>query len=299
VTPAPSISRRTAQIGPIGLVIVGLICQDIGASYAVLLFPAIGALGMVALRLSFSALILLALGRPTLRGYSARDWLTVILFGVAIAAMNGVFYEALDRIPLGAAVTIEVLGPLVLSVIASRRASSWLWAILACAGVALLGGASFDSLDPIGVLFAIGAAVMWAAYIVLSARTGARFPRMDGLAIAMFVGAVLALPFGIVTAGPALFRMNNLLLGLAVAVLSSTIPYALELRALRRVPAAAFSVLMSLSPAIATLAGFLVLGQRLTVVALVAVGLVIAASIGAVLSRSRSLPSTLPTNPLA
>jgi inner membrane transporter RhtA len=298
VTPASSITCRTTPIGPIALVIVGLVCQDIGASFAVLLFPAIGALGMVTLRLGFSALILLAISRPTLRGHSSRDWLTVVVFSVALAAMNGVFYEALARIPLGAAVTIEVLGPLVLSVIASRRAASWLWAILAFAGVALLGRASFDSLDPVGVLFAVGAAVMWAAYIVLSAQTGARFPRIDGLAIAMVVGTIVALPFGISTAGPALFRPDHLLLGLAVAVLSSTIPYALELRALRRIPAAAFSVLMSLSPAIATLAGFLVLGQRLTVVALVAVGLVIVASIGAVLSRSRIQPSALPGNPL-
>ncbi|CAN5400067.1 EamA family transporter [soil metagenome] len=299
MTPALPHTRRATPIGPISLVIVGLICQDIGASFAVLLFPAIGALGMVALRLGFSAIILLAISRPTLRGHSLRDWLTVVAFGVALAGMNGVFYEALARIPLGAAVTIEVLGPLVLSVIASRRASSWLWAILAFAGVALLGRASFDSLDPLGVLFAVGAAVMWALYIVLSARTGARFPRMNGLAIAMAVGAILALPFGIFAAGPVLFRLDHLLLGLAVAVLSSTIPYALELRALRRIPAAAFSVLMSLSPAIATLAGFVVLGQRLTVVALVAIGLVIVASIGAVLSRSRSGPSMLPTDPLA
>lgn len=299
MTPASPIASRATPIGPIGLVIVGLICQDIGASFAVLLFPSIGALGMVALRLGFSAIILLAISRPTLRGHSSRDWLTVIVFGVALAGMNGLFYEALARIPLGATVTIEVLGPLVLSVIASRRASSWLWAILAFAGVALLGRASFDSLDPLGVLFALGAAVMWAAYIALSAQTGARFPRMSGLALAMTFGAILALPFGIVTAGPTLFRPQLLLLGLAVAVLSSTIPYALELRALRRIPAAAFSVLMSLSPAIATLAGFLVLGQRLTVMALVAIGLVIVASIGAVFSRSRGTPREVPKTPLA
>lgn len=279
--------------------IVGLVCQDIGASFAVLLFPAIGALGMVALRLTFSAIILLAITRPALRNHSATDWLTVIGFGVALAGMNGLFYEALARIPLGTTVTIEVLGPLVLSVIASRRAASWLLAILALAGVALLGKASFGSLDPIGVLFALGAAAMWAVYIALSAGTGARFPRMNGLAIAMAVGAILTLPLGIVTAGPAILRVDHLLLGLAVAVLSSTIPYALELWALRRIHAAAFSVLMSLSPAIATLAGFVVLGQRLTVVALVAIALVITASIGAVLLSQRSRPAAPAANPLS
>lgn len=265
----------------------GLVCQEVGASFAVLLFPSVGAIGMAALRLAFSAIVLLAVSRPTLRGYTRADWLTVLAFGAMFAAMNVVFYEALARIPLGATVTIEVLGPLVLSVALSRRGSSWAWAILAFGGVFLLSRGSFGDLDPLGVVFAFAAAATWAGYILLSAQTGRRFPRLDGLAIAMAVAALITMPFGIATAGPALLQPRILLLGIAVALLSSAIPYALELIALRRLPSETFSILMSLSPAIATAAGLMILGQQLTWVAVLAIVLVISASIGAVLSVAR------------
>lgn len=272
------------------LVLGGGIFQEVGASLAVTLFPAVGALGIVSLRLAFSAIALLLIARPSFRARNRQDWLTVVGFGVALATMNGLFYQALERIPLGATVTIEVLGPLILSVVMSRRASSWLWAILAFAGVALLGGGSFGHLDPVGVIFAFGAAAAWAGYILLSARTGQRFAGLDGLAIALCIGAVIMVPLGIRSAGPALFTPTILLLGAAVALLSSTIPYALELIALRRLPSATFSILMSLTPAFATAAGFLILGQRLSWVAFIAIALVIAASIGAVRS-ARSQPA--------
>ena len=278
---------------------IGLICQEVGASFAVLLFPAVGAIGMVSLRLAFSAIVLLAVARPRMRGYRRSDWLTVIAFGIALALMNALFYEALARVPLGSTVTIEVLGPLVLSVVMSRRASSWLWAVLAFVGVVLLSQGSFEALDPAGVAFAFGAAAMWAAYILLSARTGGKFPRLDGLAIAMTIGAVITVPFGVFSAGPAIFQPGILLLGAAVAVLSSTIPYALELIALRRLRPATFSILMSLTPAIATAAGFVILRQQLSGVAFVAIALVIAASIGAVLSASRAAPSSRLSEPLS
>lgn len=278
---------------------IGLICQEVGASFAVLLFPAVGAIGMVSLRLAFSAIVLLAVARPRMRGYRRSDWLTVIAFGIALALMNALFYEALARVPLGSTVTIEVLGPLVLSVVMSRRASSWLWAVLAFVGVVLLSQGSFEALDPAGVAFAFGAAAMWAAYILLSARTGGKFPRLDGLAIAMTIGAVITVPFGVFSAGPAIFQPGILLLGAAVAVLSSTIPYALELIALRRLRPATFSILMSLTPAIATAAGIVILRQQLSGVAFVAIALVIAASIGAVLSASRAAPSSGLSEPLS
>jgi inner membrane transporter RhtA len=241
---------------------------------------------MVTLRLVFSAIVLLLICRPRFRGHSGSDWLTVSAFGLTLAAMNVLFYEALARLPLGPAVTIEVLGPLVLSVIVSRRAASWLWAVLAFAGVALLSRGGLEELEPVGVAFAAGAGVMWAAYILMSARTGARFPRLDGLAIAMAIGAIVTLPFGLGTAGSALFTPVVLLLGLAVAMLSSAIPYALELLALRRLAAASFSILMSLAPAIAALAGALVLGQGLTLISSIAILLVVVASAGAVRSAS-------------
>jgi inner membrane transporter RhtA len=268
MTPRDASAR--SPIGSVGLVVGGLALQEIGASFAVQLFPAVGALGVVSLRLGFSAIILLAVCRPSLRGHDRGSWATVVAFGLALGGMNLLFYEALARIPLGATVTIEVLGPLAVSVIASRKLSGWLWAIVAFAGVALLGQGSFGRLDPVGVLFAFGAAATWAAYILLSARTGRHFPRFDGLAI------------GVAITGARLFDLGILLLGATVALLSSTLPYAFELLALRRLPAATFSILMSLAPAIATMAGFVILGQEFTPVAAIAIALVIAASIGAV-----------------
>ncbi|WP_030207920.1 DMT family transporter [Streptomyces sp. NRRL S-87] len=280
-------------LGPVALVIAAGVSVQFGAAVAVTLMPRAGAAGVVALRLLAAAVVLLLVCRPRIRGYSRADWVTVTAFGVAMAGMNGLFYQAVDRIPLGPAVTLEVLGPLVLSVIASRRLSSLLWAGLALCGVALLGGvggSGVGSLDPAGAAFAVGAGAMWAAYIVFSARTGRRFPQADGLALAMAIGAVLSLPLGIADAGAKLLVPSTLALGLGVALLSSVLPYTLELLALRRLPAPTFAVLMSLEPAIATLAGLLVLHQGLSLTDALAIGLVIAASMGAVRTQARRLP---------
>ena len=278
------------------IVVVGLICQEVGAAVAVTLFPQVGPIGMVLLRLAFSAVILMLIFRPTLRGRSRQDWLTVIGFGAALALMNALFYVALSRLHLGTTVTIEVLGPLILSVVISRRASAWLWAVLAFGGVALLGRGGFDSLDPIGVLFALGAGAAWVGYILLSARTGRGFAKLDGLAIAMAIGALGVLPFGIATTGAVLLNPVVLALGLAVAVLSSTIPYGLELIALRRLPAATFSILLSLAPALAAIAGLVILHQQLELVDALAIALVVAASMGAVHAAGRRAPrEPLPT----
>jgi len=278
------------RVSGVALVLVGLLTQDIGASIAVLVFPTVGPAGMVTLRLVFSALILLAIARPNLRGISRRGWALVTIFGLSLGTMNLLFYQAISRLDLGTTVTIEVLGPLILSVIVARRASAWLWAALALAGVGLLGYGSFGDLDPVGVAFALAAGATWAGYILASRRTGQVFQGLDGLAIAMAIGAVLSLPFGIAQAGVQLVQPPILALGLAVAILSSTIPYALELVALRRISASAFSVLMSCSPAIATAAGFLVLGQTVGWIQAVGILLVIIASIGAVRSAQRLLP---------
>lgn len=272
------------------LVVAGLACQEVGAAFAVLLFPEVGPLGMVMLRLVFSAGILLAIARPSLRGNSRDGWRAVVALGVVLAVMNGFFYLALERLALGVTVTIEVLGPLVLSIVMSRRASAWLWALLAFAGVLALAGGGWERLDPLGVVFALGAAVSWAGYILASARVGREFPKLDGLALAMAIGAVVALPIGVLDAGSALLRIDLLALGAAVAILSSTIPYAFELVALRRLPAAGFAVLMSLAPATAALAGFLMLGQGMTVLEIVGIALVVAASVGAVRASARVEP---------
>ncbi|KUH37043.1 MULTISPECIES: EamA family transporter [Streptomyces] len=287
-TAAPAREPGRGALGPVALVVAGALSVQFGAALAVLLMPRAGALGVVTLRLALAALVLLVVCRPRLRGHSRADWGTVIAFGVAMAGMNLTFYQAIDRIPLGAAVTLEVLGPLALSVVASRRAVSFLWAGLALAGVVLLSGGGLDRLDPVGAGFALAAGTLWAAYIVFSARTGRRFPQADGLALAMVVGALVSLPLGLADAGTALVVPSTLALGLAVALMSSVLPYTLELVALRRLPAPTFAVLMSLEPAVAALAGFLVLHQALSATDALAITLVVAASIGAVRARAGS-----------
>ncbi|WP_435975489.1 EamA family transporter [Streptomyces sp. Qhu_M48] len=273
--------------GPVGLVVAGGLSVQFGSALAVLLMPRAGAFGVVTLRLVLAALVLLLVCRPKVRGYARADWGTIVAFGAAMAGMNICIYQAVDRIPLGVAVTLEVLGPLALSVIASRRLMNLLWAGLALGGVLLLSGGGFDRLDPVGVAFALAAGVMWALYIVFSARTGRRFPQADGLALAMAFGAVLSLPLGLVEAGGKLLVPSTIGLGLLVALMSSVLPYTLELLALRRLPAPTFAILMSLEPAIAATAGFLVLSQALSLTDALAIALVIAASMGAVRTQAR------------
>nr|WP_052185776.1 EamA family transporter [Streptomyces purpureus] len=275
----------SGTLGSVTLVVAGGLSVQFGSAVAVLLMPRAGALGVVTLRLVLAAVVLLLVCRPKVRGYTRADWGTVVVFGAVMAAMNVFIYQAVDRIPLGAAVTLEVLGPLALSVLASRRLINLVWAGLALGGVVLLSGGGFDRLDPVGAAFALAAGAMWAAYIVFSARTGRRFPQADGLALAMAVGAVLTVPLGILDAGAKLTVPSTIGLGLAVALLSSVLPYTLELLALRRLPAPTFAILMSLEPAIAAAAGFLVLHQALSATDALAIALVIAASMGAVRSQ--------------
>lgn len=276
---------RRGSLGPVGLVLAGGVSVQFGGALAVTLIPRTGALGVVTLRLLVAALVMLLVCRPSLRGHSRADWGTVIAFGITMGAMNGLFYQAVARIPLGPAVTLEVLGPLTLSVLASRRAVNALWAALALGGVFLLSGGGFGGLDPAGVAFALAAGAMWAGYIVFSARTGRRFPQADGLALAMGVAALVFLPLGVAESGTRLLDPVTLALGAGVAILSSVLPYTLELLALRRLPASTFAILMSLEPAIAATAGFLVLHQSLSAIQAAAIALVIAASMGAVRSQ--------------
>ncbi|MEV0726742.1 EamA family transporter [Micromonospora purpureochromogenes] len=282
-TPARILRRwGTGQVGAVGLVLGGALSVHFGSAVAALLFPRAGVAGTVTLRLAIGALLMLLVCRPRLRGYGRGDWASVVLFGLALAGMNSVFYQAIERIPLGPAVTLEVLGPLTLSVLTAHRWTAWCWAGLALAGVALLGQGGFDRLNPVGAGLALGAGALWAAYIVCSARVGGRFPRADGLALAMTVAALLTLPFGLADAGTRLWHPAVLALGAGLALLASVLPYTLELLALRRLATSTFAVLMSLGPALAALAGWLVLGQDLHGAEVLAIALVVAASIGAV-----------------
>ncbi|MDR7321505.1 MULTISPECIES: EamA family transporter [Catenuloplanes] len=282
---SPARQRRgglRGELGAVGLVLGAAVSVQFGSGLATLLFPRAGAAGMVALRLGVAAVLMLALCRPRLRGRSRADWLAVVGLGVVFATMNSVFYQAIARIPLGPAVTLEVLGPLALAIVTARRRGTWLWALVALAGVALLGTGGYHRLTLPGVLLALAAGALWAAYILLSSSVGTRFAGADGLALALGVAALLTLPVGAVTAGSALADPLVLGLGFAVALLSSVLPYTFEMSALRRLPSSTFAVMMSLGPALACLAGFTVLGQSLNWVEALAVLLVIAASVGAV-----------------
>ncbi|WP_396327558.1 EamA family transporter [Jatrophihabitans lederbergiae] len=288
-------AARTAAIPPQALILVGIASVQFGSAFANRLFDQAGPAGVVLLRLAFSAAILLALTRPRLRGRSRRDLVAALAFGLVLCLMNWSFYEALRLLPLGPAVTVEFTGPLLVAIAGSRRLLDVLWAALATGGVVLLSlGGSHGSLNLRGLLFALLAGALWACYILLSQRVGSAFAGLDGLAIALGIGAVVLIPAGIIEGGSALLRPGVLAGGLAVAVLSSVVPYSLELIALRRLPAAAFGLLMSLEPAFAALAGVLVLGQRLHARTLVAIVMVVIASAGTTLEARAKRPESEP-----
>jgi inner membrane transporter RhtA len=271
----PPVGRERAAA--VGLVVIAAVSPQIGAAFAVMLFDELGPAGAAFLRLAFAAIILWAIWRPRLAG----DLRLAGAFGVALGLMNWSFYEAIARIPLAIAVTIEFAGPLLVAVLGSRRLLDGVWIALAAVGIVLLVGPGGGSVDPVGVAFALAAAVCWMAYIYLSKRTGAAFPGGSGLAIAMAVGALIVLPAGVIQADGALTQPDLLGSALVVAVLSSVLPYSLELEALRRLPEAVFGVLMSLDPAVAALVGFVALHQDLGPRDLLAIAMVVVASAGA------------------
>jgi inner membrane transporter RhtA len=268
---------RGERAAGLGLVLAAAVSPQLGATLAVTLFDELGPAGAASLRLSLAAIVLWAVWRPRLAG----DLRLAGAFGAALGLMNWSFYEAIARIPLAVAVTIEFAGPLLVAVIGSRRRLDLVWLALAAAGIVLLVDPRGGSVDPTGVGFALAAAGCWMAYIYLSKRTGAVFPGGTGLALAMAAGAVIVLPAGVLRAGSALVRPDLLGSALVVALASSVLPYSLELEALRRLPEAVFGVLMSLDPAVAAVAGFLLLDQDLAARELVAIAMVVVASAGA------------------
>jgi inner membrane transporter RhtA len=273
--------RASQRATSIALVLGGVVSVQVGAAVATTLFDELGPPATVFVRVLFAALALVAVWRPSVRAVDAGGWRLVALFGVSLAAMNLSFYEALDRIPLGITVTLEFVGPLGVAVLTSRRRLDLVWAALAACGIVLLSPLPAGSIDALGASLALLAGCFWGAYILLSARVGRAFEGGDGLALAMAIGAGLLIPAGIAGAGSALLDARVLAVGFAVALLSSAIPYSLELEALRRLPEGTFGVLMSLEPGVATLAGFVILGQDLSALELVAIALVTAASAGA------------------
>jgi inner membrane transporter RhtA len=274
----------------VALVIGSCLSLPFGAAVAAHLFPVLGPWGVTSLRVAIAALLLLVIVRPRPLRWTRPQWVAVLLFGVSLAAMNGFFYAAIDRIPLGPAVAIEFLGPLVLAAVLTRRLSDAVWVGVAVLGMGLLfvdGVMGAEPLDPLGVVFILVAAAFWAMYIRTSARVGASIPGSGGLAMGLVVAAVLLVPVGVPAVGTAVAEPHLLLLAAVTAVLSSVIPYSFELAALRRLPQRVFGVLLSLEPAFATLAGWLVLGQSATPLRMLAIALVVAASAGTALGIRR------------
>ena len=282
----------SGRASPVWLVLIGILSVQFGAGVAKSLFDEVAPTTIVWLRLATSALVLVAVARPQLRGRTRQDWLVVAAFGLSLGTMNWAIYQAFARIPLGVAVTLEFVGPLTLAVIGSRRPRDLVWVALAGVGVALLGLGGGD-LTVAGVLFALLAGACWAAYILLSAQTGQRWPGFDGLALASVVATVLLTPGAVATGGGDLLDPRILVLGALVGLLSSVIPYSCELVALRSLSPAVFSVLMSLEPAAAALAGIVVLGELLTAEQWVAMACVVVASVGATRS-ARTVMQPMP-----
>jgi inner membrane transporter RhtA len=280
----------TPRFSPVWLVLAGILSVQLGAGVAKDLFDEITPTTLVWLRLAASAVVLAAFARPVLTGRSRDDWLVALGFGITLGTMNWAIYQSFARIPLGLAVTIEFVGPLTLAVFGSRRVRDLLWVALAGVGVVLLGWRS-DGLNAAGVAFALLAGAAWATYILLSAQTGRRWPGLDGLAVASVIATVLLTAPALASGGGGLLDPRVLVLGAAVGMLSSVIPYSVEMVALRTIRPSVFSILMSLEPAAAALVGMLVLQEFLSPVEWTAVACVIVASVGA---TRRGAPLTEP-----
>jgi inner membrane transporter RhtA len=285
------VSRRPLAF-PVGLTVGAILSVQAGAAVAFNLFDELGPAGTVLVRIGFAAIVLMALWRPSVRGRSREALRMAALFGFTLAAMNQSFYLGLDRVPLGIAVTLEFVGPLAVAIAGSRRRRDLLWVALAGGGILLLSPGLGDELDLLGAGLCLLAGAFWAAYIVLSQRVGQAFAGGHGLALALAFGTVLLVPGGIAQGGADLLQLDLLAAGFAVAMLSSALPYSLELEALRYLPKGTFGVLMSLEPAAAALVGFVALDQSLSTSELLAVAMVVAASAGALRSAAQLPPET-------
>lgn len=272
--------RRAA----VGLVLTGIASVQFGSALATTLFDEAGPAGTVLLRTAFAALVLAAIWRPAMRGRGETTWRAVALYGVCLVGMNLCFYESLDRIPLGIAVTLEFVGPLTVAIAGTRSRRDVIWVVLAAAGVVLLAPDIGDGLDALGVALALTAGGFWGAYILIAARIGRGSAGLGGLSAAMIYATVILVPLGVADAGADLLHPGVLAAGLGVALLSSVVPYTVELEALRRLPERTFGVLLSLEPAVAALVGLIVLDQHLLGREIVAIALVVAASAGALSS---------------
>ena len=283
-------SSGNLALRPLVSILLAIFSVQGGATIAKTLFPVLGAAGTTTIRIGLSAIILLAAFRPPVHRFTAAQWRAVVPYGVTIAVMNLLFYQALVRIPLGLAVTLEFVGPLAVAIVGSRRALDAVWVVLAAIGIALIAPWEKGSvIDPIGVALALLTGVCWAAYIVLGGRVSQLLTGGVAVATGMSIATLIVLPFGVAGGGLARLAPRLYAAGIAVAVLSSALPFTLEMHALRALPGRTFSILMSLEPAVAALCGLVFLGEHLTQAQWAAVGLVIAASVGATVT-ARQVP---------
>lgn len=287
--------NRTVPAAGVLLVIGSCISLQFGAALATQIFPHAGPFGTTFFRLFIAGLIMVAITRPRVRDWNKAQWKAVILFGLSIGLMNSFFYAGIARIPLGTAVTIEFLGPLLLAAALSRSVRDFLCVGLAMIGMALLGIESLTgitNLDPLGILFTLIAGVFWACYILTASRLGQAVPGAGGLAFGMLIGSLAPLPLGITQAPAVLMDINLLLLAVGTAILASIMPYTFEFFALRQIPKGVFGILLSLEPAFAALFGWLLLAQPMTILGTIAIAFVIAASIGTTMTANRTSRTT-------
>jgi inner membrane transporter RhtA len=285
--PVISMKNKEFNIPPVYAVLLAIISVQSGAAIAKSLFPAIGAAGTASIRIGVSALILVLVYRPNLKKITAKQWKIVVPYGLSLGAMNLIFYLAIERIPIGLAVTLEFIGPLLVAIIGSRRLIDYCWVLLAAAGIVLIAPWTNDRIDSLGVIFALLAGALWAAYIVLGGKVSKIMNGGEAVAIGMLFAAILILPFGFYENGLLNLTPKLLGLGIALALLSSAIPFTLEMKALGQLPPRTFSILMSLEPAAASICAFVFLQENLSFYEIMAVVCVVIASAGSTLTAKR------------
>lgn len=279
--------NKEFNIPPVPAVLLAIISVQCGAAIAKTLFPTIGAAGTASMRIGVSALILLLAYRPNLKAITNEQWKIVVPYGLSLGAMNLIFYLAIERIPIGLAVTLEFIGPLLVAIIGSRRLIDYCWILLAAAGIVLIAPWSNERIDPLGVLFALIAGGLWAAYIVLGGKISRIMNDGQAVSTGMLFAAILILPFGFYENGLANLTPKLFGMGIALALLSSAIPFTLEMKALGQLPPRTFSILMSLEPAAASVCAFIFLQENLSFYEILAVFCVVVASAGSTLTAKK------------
>jgi len=291
----PGIDPRRASYSSVGVLIVAMFVLQGGAAFAKNLFPLVGPEGGTTLRLAWASLLLCLAWRPWRQRFTTSEWRWLLLYGLSLGGMNLLIYKALDRIPLGVAVAVEFTGPLAVAVLGSRRLLDLVWVVLAAMGIALLFPWTDlgEPLDHFGLMCALGAGACWGFYIVAGKRVAHSAPGGIVTALGMSIALVLALPFGVASAGASLLNWNAIGIAAIVSLLSSVIPYSLEIVALRNLPARTFGILMAMEPVIASIMGAIVLQEWLTTLQAGAMSLIIAASVGSTTTSEKAAPGPI------